>query len=443
MSKVDTVINARWVIPVDAANSVIERSSVALSENRIHSILPTENAQKQFGHAKQINLLNHALIPGLINAHTHAAMTLFRGAAEDVSFTAWLQKRIWPLESQWVTPEFVSDGSRLAMAEMIRSGVTCMNDMYMFPDVVGQLAQGIGMRVCIGMIVLEFPTAWANSVSEYLNKGTKLRERFSDEKLVSVTLAPHAPYTISDHTFAIIVGQSEQYDLPVHIHVHETKNEINDSVKQYGVRPIERLRQLGLLNSKLIAVHAAHLTDSEINLLHKNQCSVVHCPKSNLKLATGVCPIATLQHHNINVAIGTDGAASNNSLNIIEELRFASLLAKYGSGDASNMTVHETLRMATINGARCLGLESSIGSLAAGKLADITAIDLKAISTVPIFDPVAQIVYAAQRDQVSDVWINGRRVLSDRQLTTIDETECIATARRWQEKINSNLTPLN
>ncbi len=435
MSTVDTVINARWVIPVDLSDSVLEHHSIALSVNRIHSILPTSDAKRRFEDAEQVQLTTHAVIPGFVNAHTHAAMLLFRGVAEDLPLQSWLHDKIWPLESKWVSQIFVRDGTLLAVAEMIRCGTTCMNDMYMFPEAAGWVARATGMRACLGMIVLEFPTAWADSAEEYLDNGMRLREKFNDDPRISTNLAPHAPYTVFDQTFGRIAEISAEHNLPVHMHVHETADEVDNSMKEHGVRPIERLRRLGLINSKLLAVHATQLTENEISLLSEAQSSVVHCPKSNLKLASGICPVADLLENNVNVAIGTDGAASNNSLNMIEEMRFAGLLAKGSSGDASRVSVHELLRMSTINGARCLGLESKIGSLEPGKCADITAIDLEDLNSAPVYDPVAQIVYAATRNQVSDVWIDGQRVLHNHKLTRINESECLEIAKRWGEKI--------
>ena len=435
MSNVDKVIHARWVVTVDATNQVLDHHSIALSKNRIHEILPTGLVEQKFATAEQVNLMNHAVIPGLVNAHTHAAMSLFRGAAEDLPLQDWLQQKIWPLEGKWVTEEFVRDGTRLAFAEMIRSGTTCMNDMYMFPEVVGEVAKSVGMRSSLGMIVLEFPTAWAQNATEYLDKGMKLYEEFLDDPLISTIFAPHSPYTVADETFETIADLSDKYDLPVHMHVHETTDEVENSLKQHGVRPIERLRQLGLVNSKLQAVHVTQLTPDETSLFAESQVSVIHCPKSNLKLASGICPIAQLLEKKVNVAIGTDGAASNNSLNMIEEMRFAGLIAKVSSGDASKVSVNEALRMATINGAKSLGLESEIGSLEEGKLADITAIDLDDLNSSPVYDPVAQIVYAATRNQVTDVWIDGQQVLENRKLTSIDEFECLDIAKRWGERI--------
>ena len=440
---VDTVIHARWIIPVEPSNCVLENHSIAISGGRIQSIVPSSVAASQFDTANEVSLPDHALIPGLINAHTHAAMSLLRGVAEDLPLESWLHNFIWPIEGKWVSPEFVRDGTTLAFAEMIRSGTTCMNDMYMFPDIVGEVAQATGMRAGLGMIVLEFPTPWASSAQEYLEKGLDLHRQFKDSQNVFVMLAPHAPYTVADSTFESIALLSDQHDLAVHMHVHETADEIDNSVREHGVRPIKRLKQLGLINRHLIAVHATQLTDGEITLLADSKSSVAHCPKSNLKLASGICPVSILLDNSVNVAIGTDGAASNNSLNMMEEMRFAALLAKGSSGDASKVSVHDVLRMSTINGAKCFGLESSIGSLESGKFADITAINLSDLACAPIYDPVAQIVHAATRDQVSDVWIGGQCVLRKYELTTIDQSECKATAERWGKELSQSLSAQN
>ena len=440
MEFADTVIDARWVIPVDASNSTLDHHSIVIVADKIQRILPTVEADKLFSATNHVRLSNHAVIPGFVNAHTHAAMTLFRGAAEDASLDTWLQQCIWPLEGQWVDAEFVRDGTTLAIAELIRSGTTCLNDMYLFPEVVGEVAEQTHMRTTLGMIALEFPTKWANSAEEYLSKGMELHARFKDSELVTTMFAPHAPHTVSDDTLEKIVGLDAEHRLGVHIHVHETTQEIEDSIKMHGVRPIERLQKLGMLNSRLIAVHVTQLLDEEISLLAESNSNIAHCPKSNLKLACGISPVSDLLKHNVNVAIGTDGAASNNSLNMLEEMRFAALLAKGKSADASNVSVHEALRMSTINGAKSLGLGPATGSLEPGKLADITAIDLSSIYCSPIYDPVSQIVHAASRDQVTDVWIGGKQVLDNQVLTCIDEAQCLEIANRWHAKISNTLS---
>ncbi len=439
MSVNSTVINARWVIPVNDANAVLEDHSIIIEDDRIGQILPTANVCGQYLSAKTIDLPDHVVIPGFINAHTHAAMTLLRGAGEDVGLDTWLEKYIWPLEQKWADEHFVRDGTTLAIAESIRSGVTCMNDMYFFPEVVGETAQKYHMRVCVGLITIAFPTVWASSPDEYLAKGDDVRRQFSESKLVTTMLAPHAPYTVEDATLKKIRDISEQYDLNVHIHVHETAQEVENSISQCGMRPVERLQRLGLVNQRLTAVHMTQLVESEIKLIADKNANIVHCPKSNLKLASGICPVSSLLENNVNVAVGTDSAASNNSLNMLEEMRFAALLAKGSSGDATAVSGYEALRMATVNGAKSLGIDHETGSLEAGKLADITAIDMNKIFSQPLFDPVSHVVHCASREQVSDVWIGGRQVLEAGRLTQMDIEQCSEIAQRWQ--VNFSNTP--
>ncbi len=439
MQHVDTVIDARWIITVDPSNRVLERHSIVISGDEIQNILPSSEIKQHYIAAQHLQRLDHAIIPGFVNAHTHAAMSLLRGVAEDKPLFSWLNDVVWPLEGKWVNHEFVRDGTMLAMAEMIRSGTTCMNDMYLFPEISGKVAEQLHMRTCLGMIVLDFPTSWANSADEYLAKGQALREQFKNSELVSTMLAPHAPYTVSDQTIEKFMQLATEEDLGVHMHIHETEQEVESAVQETGIRPIERLQRLGVIHSKLIAVHATALNEEEILLLSESNSNIAHCPKSNLKLASGFCPTVELLRNNVNVAIGTDSAVSNNSLNMLEELRFATLLAKGVSGDASQISVQEALRMATINGAKCLGLETVTGSLEPGKFADLAAIDLNDIHCQPVYDPVAQVVHAASRNQITDVFIGGKPVLQDRTLLTIDENECIEIANRWQRRIAADL----
>ena len=437
MQHADTVIDARWVVTVDPSNSVLERHSVVISGNKIQDILPSGDIERHYIAARHLRRTHHAIIPGFINAHTHAAMSLFRGAAEDKPLFSWLNDVVWPLEKKWVDDEFVRDGTKLAIAEMIQSGTTCMNDMYLYPESAGIVAEQLHMRTCLGMIVLDFPTSWAKSADEYLAKGQALFERFESSDMVSTMLAPHAPYTVSDKTIGKVLQLAADKDLGVHMHVHETEQEVESAVQETGIRPIERLQRLGAINSKFIAVHATALNEEEISLLSESDSNVAHCPKSNLKLASGFCPTVELLKNHVNVGIGTDGAASNNSLNMLEELRFAALLAKGFSGDASEVPVHEALRLATINGAKCLGLDAVTGSLEPGKFADLSTIDLSEVHCRPLYDPVAQIVHSASRSQITDVFVGGRPVLQDRKLLTVDEEECIETADRWRQSHRS------
>jgi 5-methylthioadenosine/S-adenosylhomocysteine deaminase len=435
MKSVDTLIHARWVIPVEPANLVLERHSVAIQGGRIVALLPTDEAKRQFQPAESLEFTSHALIPGFVNAHTHAAMSLFRGLADDLPLMDWLQKHIWPAEGKWVGAEFVRDGTQLAIGEMLKSGTTCFNDMYFFPEVAAHAAQEAGIRAVVGLIVLDFPSAWAQNADEYLHKGLQLRDGLKHSDLVTMTFAPHAPYTVSDGPLEKVAMYAEELRMPVHIHVHETAHEVEESMSRFGVRPLERLAKLGLLGPRLIAVHMTQLLAEEMVALATANASVAHCPASNLKLASGFCEVGKLIKAGVNVALGTDGAASNNNLDMLEEMHLAALLAKGVAGDATAVPAAQALRMATLNGARALGLDSEIGSLINGKRADIAAIDLSGIDTLPLYDPLSQIVYAANRNDVTDVWVNGRRVLASRHLATLDPAALAAKAAAWRDKI--------
>ncbi len=435
MKTADTLIHARWVIPVEPTNQILEHHSIVIQAGRIVTLLPSAEAKRQYQASETIDLANHALIPGLVNAHTHAAMSLFRGLADDLPLMDWLQKHIWPAEMKWVGAEFVRDGTQLAIAEMLKSGTTCFNDMYFFPEVTAHVAQEAGMRAVVGLIVLDFPSAWAQNADEYLHKGLQLRDELKHSDLVTTTFAPHAPYTVSDAPLEKIAMYAEELRMPVHIHVHETAHEVEESMARFGVRPLERLARLGLVGPRLVAVHMTQLLGEEMASLAAANASVVHCPASNLKLASGFCEVGKLIKAGANVALGTDGAASNNNLDMLEEMHLAALLAKGVAGDATAVPAAQALRMATLNGARALGLDAEIGSLTAGKRADIAAIDLAGLDTLPLYDPLSQIVYAANRNDVTDVWVNGRRLFAGRRLTAMDAAELADSAEAWRDKI--------
>lgn len=435
--EIDTLIEAKWIIPVEPAEIVLNQHAIAIDHGIIKNILPIAKASQRYQPQQTFTLNDHALIPGLVNLHTHAAMTLLRGLADDLPLMEWLNKHIWPAENQYVNAQFVLDGTRLACAEMIKGGITCFNDMYFFPESCAQAATSSGMRAAIGMIVIDFPTTYASDADDYLAKGLELRDKYQHNPLLSFCFAPHAPYTVSDKTFNSILTYAEQLDAAIHIHLHETQDEIRISMESSGVRPIERMQQLGLLSPNLIAVHMVHLTDHEIKLLHQYNCSIAHCPSSNMKLASGFAPISSLVNQGVNVGLGTDGAASNNRLDMFEEMRLAALLAKANSGRADALPAHQVLRMATLNGANALGLGESTGSLAVGKAADITAIDFSHLNLTPCYDPVSHLIYAASREHVSHVWANGRILLEDKELTTLNEAELHYRSTMWQERITA------
>ena len=430
-----TLIEPRWLIPVEPAATVLEAHAAVIRDDRILDLLPTAAALARYPDADRIELPDHALIPGLVNLHTHAAMTLLRGMADDLTLMDWLQNHIWPAEAQLASDEFVYDGSLLACAEMLRGGITCFNDMYFFPEATARAALQSGMRAALGIIAIEFRSAYASDANDYLAKGIALRDKLRDEPLLSFCLAPHAPFTVSDATFAQIAVYAGELDIPVHIHLHETAQEVSDSVARHGVRPLARLEQAGLLGPGLIAVHGVHLDDAEIGLFARHGCSVAHCPSSNLKLASGIAPVAKLLQAGVNIGLGTDGAASNNRLDLFSEMRLAALLAKGGSGDATAMPAQRALECATLGGARALGLQDRIGSIVPGKLADLTAVNLSDLALSPCYDPISHLVYAAGREHVTDVWVGGKRRLADGNLAGLDETAIRSRAGQWQKKI--------
>jgi 5-methylthioadenosine/S-adenosylhomocysteine deaminase len=435
METVDTLIHARWIIPVEPQGLVLDYHSLAVKDGRIAAILPQHEAHERYK-SKQTHVLDsHALIPGLINTHTHAAMTLFRGLADDMPLMEWLNKHIWPAEATWVDYAFVKDGAQLAIAEMIRCGTTCFNDMYFFPDETARVASQCGIRANIGMIVIDFPTVWAKDSEEYMHKGLEVHDYYRNHPLIKTTFAPHAPYTVSDEPLKKLITLADELEIPIHMHIHETEDEINQSLSQHRSRPLQRMESLGLLSPRLMAVHMTQLTEHEIQRLVATSSHVVHCPESNLKLASGFCPVAKLLDAGVNVALGTDGSASNNDLDMLGEMKTAALLGKAVAKDASAVSAEQALSMATINGAKALGLEHNIGSLVVGKAADITAIDLGHLESQPIYHPISHIVYASSRHQVTDVWVNGNQLLRQRALTHLDETAIMAKTRQWQDKI--------
>lgn len=437
------LICPEWIAPVAPRPEVLSHHAVVVDDERIAAVLPLDEALARHPDAERIDLPGHLLIPGLVNLHTHASMALLRGIGDDLPLKRWLEERIWPLEARLMSPEFVFDGAMLACAEMLAGGITCFNDMYFFPEQVAAAASVLGMRAALGIIVIDFPSAYGTGAADYLRKGLELRDRLRDDPLFSFCLAPHAPYSVDDDTFRRIARLSAETGLPVHCHVHETAHEVEDSLARTGRRPLQRLAELGLVSPELIAVHAVHVDESDLRLLAANGASVAHCPHSNLKLASGIAPTTRMRELGINVGIGTDGAASNNRLDLLSEGRTAALLAKGSSGDASAWNAHETLHAMTLGGARALGLADRIGSIEPGKAADLVAVDLREVSTQPVFDPVSQLIHAAGREQVSEVWIAGRSVVRKRQPAESEVrtrlSEVVGRCRLWHNRIGEIL----
>ncbi len=431
----DWLISAGWVIPVEPHGVVLEDHAVAVRDGIIVAIGPREELAARFAAAEHLARPEAILLPGLINAHTHNPMTLMRGVADDLPLQEWLSGHVWPIEAAVMGPAFVADGVELAVAEMLRGGTTCCNESYFFPDVQAATYARLGFRAVVGLPFIDFPTAWASSADEYFDKALEVHDNYRQHPLVRTAFAPHAPYTVADAAFERIRMLADQLDIPVHCHVHETAREVEEGQQQYGVRPLARLDRLGLVNRQLIAVHMTQLTDAEIALCAQRGVSVVHCPESNLKLASGFCPVEKLRRAGVNLALGTDGCASNNDLDMIGEIRTAALLAKGVAGDAAALGAPSALHMATLGAARALGLDAEIGSLALGKQADLCLLRQDQIEAAPCYEAISQLVYAGARSQVQDVFVAGRRRVADGELVDVDSAALRARAREWQQRI--------
>ncbi|VVO59557.1 5-methylthioadenosine/S-adenosylhomocysteine deaminase [Pseudomonas fluorescens] len=431
----DLLLLPTWLVPVEPAGVVLKEHALGIRDGRIVFIGPRAAALKL--DAREIRELPDMLLcPGLINAHGHAAMTLFRGLADDLPLMAWLERHIWPAEAKWVDETFVRDGTDLAIAEQIKGGITCFSDMYFFPKVASECIHDSGIRGQIAIPILDFPIPGASTADDAIRQGVELFNDLKHHERIKITFGPHAPYTVGDENLEKIRVIAEELDASIHMHVHETAFEVQQSVEQYGERPLARLGRLGLLGPRFQAVHMTQISDEDLVLLVESNTSVIHCPESNLKLASGFCPVERLWQAGVNVAIGTDGAASNNDLDLLGETRTAALLAKAVAGSATALDAHRALRMATLNGARALGIETDVGSLEVGKAADMVAFDLSGLAQQPVYDPVSQLIYATGRDCVKHLWVAGKQLLDDRRLTRLDEDRLCATAKAWGQRIS-------
>lgn len=433
--KADLLVHGEWVVPVVPAGAVLEGHAVAVKDGRILALAPSGRARLEFDAGREVELPGHALLPGLVNAHGHCPMVLFRGIADDLPLKQWLNDHIWPLEKEWVNREFVRQGAALAVAEMIASGTTCFADNYFFPDEVAKVASDAGVRVQLACPLMDFSTSWARSPKEYIRKATALHDEHRGSDQVFSAFGPHAPYTVSDGPLKEVAKLAREIDIPVHIHLHETAGEISDALEADGRRPWRRLAALGVVGPRLVSVHATQLTDEEIDEMARHRVSVVHCPESNLKLASGFCEVAKLLDAGVNVALGTDGGASNNDLDMFGEMRTAALLAKAVAGDPTAAPARAVLEMATINGARALGLEDRIGSLEPGKFADLIAVDFNKLNTQPANSPLSHLVYAAAAGQVAHVWCGGRELLAGRAHTTLSAQRIRQSAAEWRRRL--------
>ncbi len=434
---IERLLSATWIVPVVPEGLVLHEHSLAIDNGQIIDVLPTKQAQEKYKAESTEVLDNHILMPGLINTHCHAAMSLFRGFGDDMPLMDWLENRIWPAEAQFVNEQFVTDGTNLAIAEMLLSGTTCFADMYFYPDKVAAALQASQMRGVVGLIVLDFPTVWAKDAEEYVSKGLALHDELKHNPLVTTMFAPHAPYTVSDKPLQDILTLSSELQVPVQTHLHETAFEVADAKNKNGESPVQRFNKLGLITPDFMAVHMTQLDDEEIDIISAQNAHVVHCPSSNLKLASGFCPVDKLQKAKVNVALGTDGAASNNDLDMFSEMKLAALLAKGVASDAEALPASKALSMATINGAKALGIADKVGSLEVGKQADIIAVDMNHCHAQPLYDPISHLVYSTQSQQVSHTWIAGKAIMRDRHLLNINLEECLQKAKEWQSKIHT------
>jgi 5-methylthioadenosine/S-adenosylhomocysteine deaminase len=431
---VDLMICPRWIIPVEPRDLVLEDHALIINQGRIADLLPRELALQQYAPAATEILPEHVLIPGLVNTHTHAAMALMRGIADDQPLKTWLEDWIWPLESRWVSTEMVRDGTLLASAEMLLGGITTFNDMYFFPEAAAEAVDQAGIRASLGILAFEVPTAYGLGADDYLYRGLTTRDALRNHPRLSFMLAPHAPYTVADATFEKVATLAAQTGLGIHIHIHETQHEVIQSLEQHGERPLERLERLGILGPQTLGVHAVALNDEDIARVARHNMHISHCPAANLKLGSGIARTRDMDAAGINIGLGTDGAAGNNRLDLLSEMRLAGLLAKGVQQDPSLLPAHRLIYMATLGGARTLGLDSQIGSLQIGKHADLCAISLNDARTLPVFDPASQIVHSAGREQVTDVWVDGQPVVKMKHLTQISQEEIYAKAKTWQNR---------
>jgi len=430
-----TVLLPRLLVPVRPRLQVLEQMAVVIKGERICAVVPRAEALEKYDAGTCIELPEHVLVPGFINMHTHSAMSLFRGYADDLNLQVWLNNHIWPAEKAFLSPGFVHDGAKLAIAEMLRGGTTCFNDLYFFPEVTAATAVESGMRACIGLPVIDVPTIWAANENDYIEKGLEVSASWKGEDLISTAFAPHAPYSVGDGALERIAKLSEKLDMRVHMHVLESGWEISESLQQHGKPTLQRLHDNGLLNKRLLAVHMTQLNEADMEVVCTNSVNVIHCPESNLKLGSGICPVARLLDLDVNLALGTDGAASNNNLDLLEESKTAALLAKGVAADPCVLNAFQTLEMLTINAATALGQQDRLGSIEVGKLADLSAIRLDVLQTTPMYDVVSHLVYAASSQQVSHVWVGGRMLLKDRQFLTMDTDDIMDRANHWARRI--------
>lgn len=440
---IDTLIIPKWIAPIRPQNIVLEDSALAISDGKIIDLLPVSDAEARYAAATVIRRPGHLLMPGLINSHTHSAMSLLRGFADDLPLMTWLNEFVWPAEQRYMGEDFVRDGTELAMLEMIRSGTTCFNEHYYYPEVIANAAEKVGMRASIAMLVMDIDTKYGKDEQAYFDKGIEFYQAFKNSPLINVVLGPSHPFTASDKILIKISEFAGKHNLPIHMHMHETVAEIEQSIEQHGKRPLNRMYDLGLLEHHFEHVHMTQVNLNDMDILRETNGHIIHCPASNMKLNSGSCPVQSLIHAGINIALGTDGAASNNSLDMFADMRLAAMLGKVKSDDPSAVTAETCIEMATINAANCLGLGDQIGSLEAGKQADVITLDLSQANSQPVYHPLSHVVYALNSRQVSDVFVSGKQLLNNGMHMQLDEKTILSKVADWQQRIGSSTAAIS
>ena len=433
--EVDLLVLGGIVLTADHNWNTYDPGVVAVDGGAIVGVGPRHEVEGAYRGRERIDAGGKLIMPGLLNAHTHAPMTLFRGIADDLPLETWLYKYIWPAETKLLSPDFVRLGTQLAAAEMIRSGTVLFCDMYYFEDDIAEACKEAGIRVVIGEALVDFPTANCQTPEDQLKYTEYLLSQWNDDPLVVPSVQPHSPYAASSELMQQSKELADEYGAPYLLHVSETQSEVRESIEKYRRTPVGRLADLGLLGPTTVAIHGVHLTDEDIELLAQYETGVVHCPESQLKLASGFTPVPKLLEAGVKVGLGTDGAASNNDLDMFGEMGTAAKVHKVIAGDPTTMPARQALSMATLEAARVLGLDDRLGSLEVGKRGDIIVLDLDVPHMVPVYNITSHLVYAAHSSDVRTVIIDGRVVMRDRELLTLDEGEIFARAREMAHEI--------
>ncbi len=428
----DLIIKGKYLLPMNEKMQIIEDGAVVIVGDVIKETGKAEEIEKKFTAKEIIDIGFGIVMPGMINTHTHSAMVYFRGLADDLPLDEWLNNYIWPAEAKYIKPNFVRSSSELACLEMIKSGITCFNDMYFFEEELGKIASKAGMRAVLGEAILDFPAPSYKNTEEAWQKIEKLIKQFKDDNLIKIALAPHSIYTCSKETLLRAKDLADKFNLSLHIHISETKKEVEEAKQKFGKSPVEYLAEIGFLSDRVNASHSVWLSDNDLNIFQAKKVKVNHCPVSNMKLASGVAVLPKMLDRGITVGLGTDSAASNNTLDLFFDMRVCALLHKVNNFDPALVSSQKIVEMVTIDGARVLGLDSQIGSLETGKKADVITIDLNKPHLLPIHNPYSHLVYCANSEDVDNVIINGKVIMRDRKVKTLNEESTLKEAQKFK-----------